>query len=107
MVTGRFVLDEAPVTCSLENSASAPDWMAGLSLAEQPRAHLFALYNGWIACVEAILAAKISGSLALPPTPLSRKPGGGHLLITPASSAKSPPFAPRQRGKSRSTAAWT
>lgn len=66
---GRVVLDEAPVTCSLENSAPVADWMPGLSLAQQPRVHLLALYNGWIACLEAILAAKISGKLAFASDP--------------------------------------
>lgn len=61
---GRFVLDNAPVTCSLEDSTPPADWLASLSLSRQPHEHLFALYNGWIASVEAILAAKISGKLA-------------------------------------------
>lgn len=61
---GRFVLDGPPITCSLESSAPVAGLLAGLSLAQQPREHLFALYNGWIASVEAILAAKISGSMA-------------------------------------------
>ncbi len=66
---GRVVLDEAPVTCTLENSAPVADWMPGFSLAQQPRVHLLALYNGWIATTEAILAAKLSGRLALADDP--------------------------------------
>jgi Domain of unknown function (DUF4391) len=61
---GRFVLDGAALICSLENCTAAADWLASLSLSRQPREHLFALYNGWIASIEAILAAKISGKLA-------------------------------------------
>jgi hypothetical protein len=63
---GRVVLDEAPITCSLEASTQpAADWLAGLSLAAQPRAHLLALYQGWITWLEAFLAAKITGRVAL------------------------------------------
>lgn len=61
---GRFVLEGDPVTCSMEANEPTSDWLAGLSLSRQPREHLFALYNGWIVCVEAILAAQISGKLA-------------------------------------------
>jgi len=62
---GRVVLDEAPVTCSLDATPVGAEWLTGLSLAAQPRAHLLALYNGWIACLEALQAAKITGRLAL------------------------------------------
>lgn len=61
---GRFVMDNAPLTCPLENSVPTAEWLASLSLSRQPHEHLFALYNGWIASVEAILAAKVSGSFA-------------------------------------------
>jgi hypothetical protein len=61
---GRFVLDGVPIVCSLENNPQAADSLARLALAEQPRTHLLALYNGWIASAEAILAAKITGKLA-------------------------------------------
>ena len=61
----RVVLDESPVTCSLEASSNVRDPLASLSLAAQPRLHLLALYNGWIACLEALLAARITGKLAI------------------------------------------
>jgi hypothetical protein len=71
---GRMVLDEAPVTCSLDASTEpAADWLAGLSLAEQPRAHLLALYQGWITCLEAFQAAKITGRVALAADPVAQK----------------------------------
>jgi hypothetical protein len=61
---GRVVLDDAPITCLLDaRRQPAADSLAGLSLAAQPRVHLLALYNGWIACLEALLAAKITGKL--------------------------------------------
>lgn len=44
----------------LENS-----FLTGLALSEQPRAHLFALYCGWIACLEAFQAAQITGRLSM------------------------------------------
>jgi hypothetical protein len=61
----RVVLDESPVTCSLEASSNVRDPLGSLSLAVQPRLHLLALYNGWIACLEAFLAARITGELAI------------------------------------------
>jgi hypothetical protein len=63
---GRVVLEEAPVTYSVDARAKfTAEWLAGLSLAAQPRINLLALYNGWIARLEALLAAKITGKLAL------------------------------------------
>jgi hypothetical protein len=64
---GRVVLDDTAVTCSLDANSTVTNSLANLSLAAQPRLHLLALYNGWIACLEALLAAKITGKLALPP----------------------------------------
>jgi hypothetical protein len=63
---GRMVLDEVPVIYSVGTSSQfAEEWLAGLSLAAQPHIHLLALYNGWIARLEALQAAKITGKLAL------------------------------------------
>jgi hypothetical protein len=64
---GRVVLDDTAVTCSLDANSTVTNSLANLSLAAQPRLHLLALYNGWVACLEALLAAKITGKLALPP----------------------------------------
>jgi hypothetical protein len=63
----RVVLDDTAVTCSLDANSTVTKALASFSLAAQPRLHLLALYNGWIACLEALLAAKITGKLALPP----------------------------------------
>lgn len=63
---GSVVLDEPPITCLLDASTRlAAVWLDGVSLAAQPRVHLLALYDGWIACLEALLAAKITGKIAL------------------------------------------
>jgi hypothetical protein len=64
---GRVVLDDTSVTCSLDANSTVTNSLANLSLAAQPRLHLLALYNGWIACLEALLAARITGKVALPP----------------------------------------
>ena len=61
---GRLVLDGAPITASLESGPLAAAWLPGLALASQPRTHLLALYEGWIACVEAFQAARITGQPA-------------------------------------------
>jgi hypothetical protein len=41
-------------------------FLASLSLAAQPRTHLLAVYQGWIACLEAFQSAQITGRLAIP-----------------------------------------
>jgi hypothetical protein len=63
---GRVVLDAVPVACALGAGQVVGDWLAGLSLAAQPRTDLLTLYRGWIGCVEALLAAQITGRLAMP-----------------------------------------
>lgn len=71
---GRVVLDEAPITCSLDASTQpAADWLAGLSLTMQPRIHLLAFYDGWIACLEAHRAAKITGKMAMTADPAAQE----------------------------------
>lgn len=62
---GRVVLEDAPIVCSLDASPLAIEWLAGLSLVAQPRAHLLAVYQGWIACLEAFQAAQITGRLTV------------------------------------------
>jgi hypothetical protein len=71
---GRVVLEEAPVTYSVgANAQFAEEWLAGLSLAAQPRVHLLALYNGWVACLEALLATKITGKIAVAVDPAAQE----------------------------------
>jgi hypothetical protein len=60
--TGQTVLD-GPLN-SVPLDAEAPfsgDLLASLSLSKQPRHHLYALYQGWIECLEAHMAAQHSG----------------------------------------------
>jgi len=70
----RVVLDEVPITCSLDTSTqSAAEWLTGLSLAAQPRVHLLALYHGWVARLEALLAAEITGKVAVVADPSAQE----------------------------------
>lgn len=62
---GRVVLDDAVLEWALDADARDGNWLAGLSVAAQPRASLLSLYQGWVACLEAFQAARISGRLSL------------------------------------------
>lgn len=63
---GRVVLDGRVVVASLSDTTpSAEAWHAFLrsfSLARQPRATLLGLYQGWMDCVGALLAASLTGT---------------------------------------------
>jgi Domain of unknown function (DUF4391) len=73
--SGQTVLDGA-LTCSPSlgtipgNSSAETDtaFLKSLPLADQPRVHLCALYQGWMECLEASQAARISGRFVLAPT---------------------------------------
>ena len=54
---GSVVVDGAVTVATLESSELLPH----LGLASQPRAHLLALYDGWLACLEGMQAAAITG----------------------------------------------
>lgn len=60
---GEMVLDDTVAFCELVQHPTAPAFLASLSLAAQPRAHLMALYQGWINCLQAFQAACITGLL--------------------------------------------
>lgn len=64
---GKMVLDDTVAFCELVQHPTAPVFLASLSLAAQPRDNLMALYQGWINCLEAFQAAKITGRF-VPPT---------------------------------------
>lgn len=70
---GRVVLDATPISCSLEAGPVTAEWLVGLAIAAQPRAHLLALYQGWIARLEALLAAHITGRLAASTDPATQE----------------------------------
>jgi hypothetical protein len=47
------------------------DFLKALSLANQPRQNLYGLYQGWIDCVTALSAGRLSGVFVLDDTPES------------------------------------
>ena len=59
--TGKMVLDDAVTSCELIQHPTAPAFFASLSLVAQTRAHLMALYQGWMDRVQAFKAACITG----------------------------------------------
>jgi hypothetical protein len=63
---GKMVLDDGVTECALVGHSETPSLLKSLALTLQPRAHLFALYQGWLACLEAFRAAQITGTLEVP-----------------------------------------
>jgi len=63
---GKVVLDDAVTLCDLAQHAATSAFLNSLTLARQPRTHLMDLYQGWINCLEALQAARITGRFALP-----------------------------------------
>lgn len=63
---GKTVIEQVVATklkseCSQEQTA----FLKSLPLAQQPRADLFALYDGWLSCIEALNAARMTGGFVL------------------------------------------
>lgn len=58
---GKMVLDDVVTLCDLVQHAAMEAFLDSLSLALQPRSHLLDLYQGWINCLEAFQAARITG----------------------------------------------
>ena len=79
----KVVLDGSLVSASLSEVKSTdspnPDptayaeadrsFMQSLSVTRQPQGTLYALYQGWMDCVQALLAARLTGSYRNPTTP--------------------------------------
>lgn len=68
----RIVVEEVLTTDGLRPSGDTPvenAFLASLALAAQPRRDLNALYQGWIGCVAALAAARITGQYALATSP--------------------------------------
>lgn len=63
---GKVVLDGDIATVTLPGDAPSPAiqkaFMQALALGRQPQATLYALYQGWIDSLQALLAAKITGT---------------------------------------------
>ena len=58
---GKMVLDDTVISCELTRHETMPAFLANLAVTAQPRTHILALYQGWINCVEALLAAQLTG----------------------------------------------
>ena len=87
----KVVLDGSPISVTVSVTVSAslseghaagsshPDpaavadaenaFIQSLSVTRQPQATLHALYQGWVDCVQALLAARLTGSYQTPTTP--------------------------------------
>ena len=66
---GKTVLDSdaaAAVFAGEDATAMERDFLTALALAKQPRAEMRVLYQGWIDCVTALAAARITGAFARP-----------------------------------------
>jgi hypothetical protein len=62
----KVVLDDAVVVAEVPKNSDAGGSLPPLGLSSQPRNNLWALYQGWLECLEAIQAAKITGRTTLP-----------------------------------------
>lgn len=58
---GRIVIDRVVSTGPIGGTAVDQAFLASLALVRQPRHNLNTLYDGWLARVEALQAAKVSG----------------------------------------------
>lgn len=69
---GATVLDGEPVAATLPDSERGglqSEFHEALSLARQPRADLYLLYQGWIDTLLALLAARVTGLFAVAASP--------------------------------------
>jgi hypothetical protein len=69
---GATVLDGEPVAATLmesEQGGMESSFQEALSLARQPRADLYRLYQGWIDTLQALLAARVTGVFAVATSP--------------------------------------
>lgn len=70
---GKVVLDGAVVSVSLPDDAPSETVLSAftqaLSLTSQPQTTLFGLYQGWIDSVQALLAARLTGSFKAADSP--------------------------------------
>ena len=81
VLDGRLISVRVSASLSEVNAADAshPDpaeadqaesaFIQSLSVTRQPQATLHALYQGWVDCVQALLAARLTGSYQTPTTP--------------------------------------
>lgn len=63
---GKVVLDGAVTLCDLVEHATTSAFLNSLTITRQTRTHLLDLYQGWINCLEALQAARITGRFKMP-----------------------------------------
>jgi hypothetical protein len=71
---GKVIIESVVSVAGLKgNAPDSPEcaFTQSLALAQQPRRDLFTLYNGWLARIEALSAARLSGSFAVADEPTS------------------------------------
>jgi hypothetical protein len=64
---GRTVIDQVVAATGLRfgaDSAAESAFLQSVSLTQQPRSDLYALYAGWLARIEALNAARVTGAFA-------------------------------------------
>jgi len=63
---GKFVIDRVVTVGDIADPLGPSElaFLRSLALADQPRQNLFALYEGWLACVEALNAARLAGAFS-------------------------------------------
>ncbi len=67
---GKVVLDGEPATVDVATDLSAEHpFMQALALTSQPQVSLLALYQGWVDCLTAWQAAKVTGTFTTTSTP--------------------------------------
>ncbi|MCE8039759.1 DUF4391 domain-containing protein [Halomonas sp. MCCC 1A11062] len=70
---GKMVLDGNLVSASLPEDTPSPDatyaFLQDVALTRQPRSTLFGLYQGWMDSVQALLAAKLTGTFKAADSP--------------------------------------
>lgn len=78
---GKVVLDGEPIDVEMDGLAEPvlQPFLSDLALAQQPRATLYALYQGWLARALALQAARITGVFVRPGTTEQAAKLGGQL----------------------------
>lgn len=66
---GKVVLDGGVTEAEMPFGESSPMSLPPLALSAQPRANLWAVYQGWLECLEAMEAARITGRVVLADDP--------------------------------------
>jgi hypothetical protein len=67
----KVVLDDAVIEFRMPLTVPATTALPSMKVADQPTEHLFAMYQGWIDCLEAGQAAQITGVCSLPKDPVA------------------------------------